>query len=165
MLTFLWPRAPVFLGSWGLGDDKGVVEDLKLSYRDVLAAKTENTRRVYLLAVRRFLEVNGFECEEDAVKALRRRGADACLLKFVSALREDGLAPKSILLYLSGVRAWLDLHEIRYNPAKLRRFLPKKQVVKDSRPLRKSEVKLLLNLVHPSKRLALWNHVDMWPQD
>jgi uncharacterized protein YqiB (DUF1249 family) len=59
-------------------------------------------------------------------------------------------------LYLSGVRAWLDLHEIRYNPAKLRRFLPKKQVVKDSRPLRKSEVKLLLNLVHPSKRLALW---------
>jgi integrase len=142
-----------------LGDDRRAVEDLKLSFQDVLAAKTENTRRVYLLAVRRFLEVNGFESEEDAVKALRRRGADACLLKFVSALREDGLAPKSILLYLSGVRAWLDLHEIRYSPVKLRRFLPKKQVVKDSRPLRKSEVKLLLNLVHPSKRLALWT---MW---
>jgi integrase len=124
-----------------------------------LSAKTENTRRVYLLAVQKFLEVNGLGDEGGAVKALRRRGADEALLKFVSALREGGLAPKSILLYLSGVRAWLDLHEIRYNPTKIRRFLPKKQPVKDQRPLRKQEVKLLVNVVHPSKRLALW---AMW---
>jgi integrase len=134
-------------------------QNLAVSYQDALAAKTENTQRVYLLAVRRFLEANGFENEEAAVKALRRKDADACLLKFVSALREGGLAPKSILLYLSGLRSWLDLHEIKYSPAKLRRFLPKKQPVKDQRPLRKSEVKLLVNVVHPSKRLALWT---MW---
>jgi integrase len=124
-----------------------------------LAAKTENTKRVYLLAVRRFLEANGFESEEAAVKALRRKDADACLLRFVSALREGGLAPKSILLYLSGLRSWLDLHEIKYSPAKLRRFLPKKQPVKDQRPLRKPEVKLIINAMRPSKRLALWT---MW---
>jgi hypothetical protein len=86
--------------SWGhgLGEDRRAAEDLNLSYWEVLAAKTENTKRAYLLAIRRFLEVNGFEGEEDAVKALRRRGADACLLKFVSTLREDGLAPKSIFI-------------------------------------------------------------------
>jgi integrase len=134
-------------------------QNLAVSYQDALAAKTENTQRVYLLAVRRFLEANGFENEEAAAKALKRQGADAYLLKFVSALREGGLAPKSILLYLSGVRAWLDLHEIRYNPAKLRRFLPKKQAVKDSRPLRKPEVKLIISAMRPSKRLALWT---MW---
>jgi integrase len=134
-------------------------QNLAVSYQDALAAKTENTQRVYLLAVRRFLEANGFESEEAAAKALKRQGADAYLLRFVSALRESGLAPKSILLYLSGVRAWLDLHEIKYSPAKLRRFLPKKQSVKDQRPLRKPEIKLLLNVMRPSKRLALW---AMW---
>jgi integrase len=134
-------------------------QNLAVSYQDALAAKTENTQRVYLLAVRRFLEVNGFESEEAAAKALKRQGADAYLLRFVSALRENGLAPKSILLYLSGVRAWLDLHEIKYSPAKLRRFLPKKQPIKDSKPLRKPEVKLIINAMRPSKRLALWT---MW---
>jgi hypothetical protein len=61
--------------SWGhgLGEDRRAAEDLNLSYWEVLAAKTENTKRAYLLAIRRFLEVNGFEGEEDAVKALRRR--------------------------------------------------------------------------------------------
>jgi integrase len=142
-----------------LGSSRRATENLTLAYRDILAAKTENTRRVYLLAVQRFLEINGFDREEDAVKSLRRRGADEALLKFVSALRESGLAPKSILLYLSGVRAWLDLHEIKYSPAKLRRFLPKKQPIKDSKPLRKSEVKLIINAMRPSKRLALWT---MW---
>jgi integrase len=134
-------------------------QNLAVSYQDALAAKTENTQRVYLLAVRRFLEANGFESEEAAAKALKRQGADAYLLRFVSALRENGLAPKSILLYLSGVRAWLDLHEIKYSPAKLRRFLPKKQPIKDSKPLRKPEVKLIINAMRPSKRLALWT---MW---
>jgi integrase len=142
-----------------LGSSRRGEENLTLAYRDVLAAKTENTQRVYLLAVRRFLEVNNFGGEGDAVRALRRRGADEAFLKFVSALREGGLAPKSILLYLSGLRSWLDLHEIKYSPAKLRRFLPKKQPVKDQRPLRKPEVKLLLNIMRPSKRLALWT---MW---
>jgi integrase len=142
-----------------LGSSRRATENLTLAYQDVLAAKTENTKRVYLLAVRRFLEANGFESEEAAVKALRRKDADACLLRFVSALREGGLAPKSILLYLSGLRSWLDLHEIKYSPAKLRRFLPKKQPVKDQRPLRKPEVKLIINAMRPSKRLALWT---MW---
>jgi integrase len=142
-----------------LGSSRRAAENLTLAYQDVLAAKTENTKRVYLLAVKRFLEAGGFESEEAAVKALKRQGADAYLLRFVSALREGGLAPKSILLYLSGVRTWLDLHEIKYSPAKLRRFLPKKQSVKDQRPLRKPEIKLLLNVMRPSKRLALWT---MW---
>jgi integrase len=139
--------------------NRRILQNLAVSYQDALAAKTENTQRVYLLAVRRFLEVNGFESEEAAAKALKRQGADAYLLRFVSALREGGLAPKSILLYLSGVRAWLDLHEIKYSPAKLRRFLPKKQPIKDSKPLRKPEVKLIINAMRPSKRLALWT---MW---
>jgi integrase len=57
---------------------------------------------------------------------------------------------------VTAVKAFLEYHNISYNNRQLRRLLPRKQVVKDVRPLSKSEVKLLLNMLRPVKRLACW---------
>jgi integrase len=108
------------------------------------------------LGIRRFFEINGFRSEEHALFILRERGADVALSKFVKALHEEGRAPKTIHSYVTAVKAFLEHQNISYNNRQLRRLLPRKQVVKDVHPLSKSEVKLLLNMLRPVKRLACW---------
>jgi integrase/recombinase XerD len=142
-----------------LGVTSGSTQDLSLTYGGILLVKAEKTRQAYMLGLRTFLRVNGFPDEYTALKVMRRRGADEYLLRFVSGLQSRGLAPKSIWLYLTGVRAWLELHDVKYTAIKLRRFLPRKEVVKETRPIRRNEVRLLLGAIHPSKKLALWT---MW---
>jgi integrase len=123
---------------------------------DFIGVRAEKTRQLYELGIKRFFEINGFRGEEHALFILRERGTDGALLKFVKVLHEEGRAPKTIHSYVTAVKAFLEYHNISYNNRQLRRLLPRKQVVRDVRPLSKSEVKLLLNMLRPVKRLACW---------
>ena len=121
-----------------------------------IGVRAEKTRELYELGIKRFFEVNGFRNEEHALFILRERGADSALLRFVKVLSEEGRAPKTIHSYMMGVKAFLEYHNISYNNRQLRRLLPRKEVIKDARPLTKNEVRLILNLLRPAKRLACW---------
>jgi integrase len=123
---------------------------------EFFGVRSPKTQDLYQLAIKRFFDVNGFRNQEHALFMLREKGADAALVKFVKRLYEENKAPKSILNYVAGVKAFLECHGIQYNKVQLRRMLPRKQIIKDGRPFTKSQVKLVMNMLRPTKRLACW---------
>ena len=123
---------------------------------DFFGVRSPKTQDLYQLAIKRFFEINDFRNQDHALFMLREKGADAALVKFVKKLYEENKAPKSILNYVAGVKAFLECHGIQYNKVQLRRMLPRKQIIKDGRPFTKSQVKLVMNMLRPTKRLACW---------
>lgn len=145
------------------GHLEGCEGELKnLTYLDLIGLRGEKTRSDYERILVEFFLVNGFSSEDDALAKLRNGGADDALLRFIAHLRKPrpgkprGLSPKSIHLYVGVIRGWLDFHEIPYNRIKLRRALPRKRVEKEVKALSKNIIKTIIQLMHPSKKLACW---------
>ena len=120
--------------------------------------KSESARDLYAYALRRFLEANGWGSEEEALRFLRRgRGrVERALINFIAYGQQFGWAPKSIRLYLSGLRSWLEYNEVKVNWMKVKPFIPKKQAVRNQRALTKSELKMILPYLRPAKKLCVW---------
>ena len=141
----------------------GLEGDLKtFTYLDLVGLRSLKTKEDYRRILREFFEVNGFRSEREAIERLREGGADDALLRFVAMLRKPrpnkprGLSPKSIHLYVGVIRGWLEFNEIPYNRIKLRKALPKKRAEKEAKALSKSMIKTIIQLMHPSKKLACW---------
>ena len=132
------------------------------SYLDLVGLRNLKTREDYRRILREFFEVNGFETEEVAIKRLKEGGADDAVLRFIAALRRPrpgkprGLSAKSIHLYVGVIRGWLEFNEIPFNRVKIRKALPKKKAEKEAKAFDKATVRTIINLMHPSKKLACW---------
>ncbi|MHC1624059.1 MAG: tyrosine-type recombinase/integrase [Candidatus Methanospirareceae archaeon] len=120
--------------------------------------KSRSARELYRYALEKFFEVNGWSSEDEAVRFLRRgRGrVEKALINFITFGKHMGWAPKSIRLYLSGLRSWLEYNEIKVNWMKVKPFIPKKKAVRNQRALTKSELKMILPYLRPAKRLCVW---------
>jgi len=126
-------------------------------WQEFLATKSAKTRDAYDRGLRFFLEANNYADADAAIEDLRRGGnADERMAAFVRYLRDRKLSPASIALYLSAVRSFLELYDIRANPIKLRKLLPRKRYIRDIRPISRDELATILPLLRPSKRLFVW---------
>ncbi|MEM3448377.1 MAG: tyrosine-type recombinase/integrase [Nitrososphaerota archaeon] len=127
---------------------------LRLRWVDVIGGKSAKTCEAYQLGLNHFLRVNNFSDEEDALRAIKKRGADEYLVRFISSMREK--SPKTVHLYASAVRLWLQIHGVQFNNFLLRKLLPPKRVIKECRPITRAQLVMILRVLRPSKKLPIW---------
>jgi integrase len=134
------------------------VRDLNLTlWESFLDSRDEKTRDVYRDGVNFFLQANGFGSLVNALSQMkRRRNTDELIANFIAFLKERKLSANTIRLYVSGVRNLLTLYDIRFNPIKLKSFMPKKRLIRDLKPIPKDLLARVLPLMRQNKRLLVW---------
>jgi integrase/recombinase XerC len=126
-------------------------------WENFLDGRDEKTRDVYRDGVNYFLQANGFESLVHALSQMKRKkNADELIANFIAFLKEKKLSSNTIRLYVSGVRNLLTLYDIRFNPIKLKSFMPKKRLIRDIKPIPKDLITKVLPLMRQNKRLLVW---------
>jgi len=132
---------------------------LDLSFwRNFLESQSRKTRENYEDGINHFLEANGWSGLEEALAAVLSSSerAEKAILNMVSRLRDLGRSNTTIRLYLSAVRSLYSLYEVPANWVRLKKFFPKKTLVKELKPVPKNVLAQVIPLLKPSKRLLIW---------
>jgi len=125
---------------------------IKLEF--LIANLSPKTQNLYRYGFRKFIEFLKLSSEESLFLFLKDRIADRYFLNFVNSL--NGLAPKTIRLYVGGIKLWMEANGIRANWAVIKRCLPRARIVKNLKSFTRAEVKKIIQNSPPEYRLLFW---------
>ena len=108
----------------------------------------DDTREVYMRALRMFCRVNGFRSLEEAAE----RADEQAFVEFIRALRDRSRSPNTIRLYATAVRRFYEATKRPLGQLETRLVIPKRRVMRETNAIDRELAREIVLTAPPRKR-------------
>jgi integrase len=123
------------------------------------AIQTKATKRLYTIAVRKFMEFQKVENPNDLLPTNNVTGASLVqsrVMEWIKHLKEvEKLGPSSCKSYVPAILLFYDMNDVTLNKRKISKTLPHDRKINNDRPYTREEIAKLLNFCGPRERALI----------